>query len=152
MKLQVLLRCLFEEVEEEESETSEFLRIPIGDLVVNRNSLFDAYEDCFWRNACSRTRGPVKVIEIEGEPGKYQLVDGYHRFVTFLINRRHKSDGGYIPVEVSHAYLDRDWAITPMNQRWEYISRKKYANLEDLAVRSILDDHVRKMRRGNEQK
>lgn len=108
------------------------LLLPLKDLVVSRNSLFDAYDDCRYRRACSKTEGPIQVYEIDEEPGKYQLYDGYHRLFEYLLGLKHKSSNGLILATVGNSYSNKEyWAVTPINERWIYKPSKKYGNLED---------------------
>lgn len=124
--------------------------LPLEDLVVHREALFNAYDDCFWRHACSKTLGPIEVMPLEKEPGKFQLVDGYHRLVQYLIDRKHVSNNGEIPVKINNdPGIQGYYAVALPNERWEYDGSLKYGNLEDLAVVEILDDHVKTLRKKN---
>lgn len=124
-------KFLVEEEQEEEQEEKIEANIPLKDLVVNYNSLFDAMIDCRYNKACSKTKGPIQVFEIEDEKGKYQLFDGYHRLFEYLIDLKHKKNAGMIPAEVSNSYLVKQyWAVAPEASRWIYDPLKKYGNLE----------------------
>lgn len=55
----------------------------IENLVVNWDSLFDAYVESYYKDKRSKSTGPLTVIE--REDGRYQLVDGYHRLIEMLV-------------------------------------------------------------------
>ena len=123
-----LFKLLFEE-DEKEIYTAF---IPLKDLVVNYDSLFDAYDDCRYKKLCSKSEGPVEVYKIENESEKYQLYDGYHRLFEYLLNLKHKENNGKILVKVDNSYLTKEyWAVTPESKRWIYDGSKKYGNLEN---------------------
>lgn len=67
--------------------------ITLSDLVAHRDALFDAYEHCVYRDRCSKSSGPLNVVET-GD-GKYQLIDGYHRLIEHLLDK-----GGSEPISV----------------------------------------------------
>lgn len=120
--------------------------ISLKNLVVNRESLFEAYIDCFYKNACSKTSGPINVFEITNEVGKYQLYDGYHRLIAFLINQKHRKDNGEILVKINNSYSIKEyWSVTPENERWFYVSNKKYGNLENFSNKKNIDDNIKRL-------
>lgn len=125
------IKVLIEETQEYEDEYEVQKLISLKDLVVNYESLFDAYTDCRYRKACSKSEGPIQVFEIEDEEGKYQLFDGYHRLFEYLIDLRHRKNMGMIPVEINNSYMvKQNWAVAPKSKRWLYDPSKKYGNLE----------------------
>ena len=128
-----------------DNEVNIIKTISLENLVVNRDSLFEAYIACLYKNKCSKTNKPINVYEIEDEPEKYQLYDGYHRLIEYLIDQNHKKNKNMIAAEINNSFSIKEyWAIAPKNKRWQYIGSKKYGNLEDLTSKSTLDDHVKK--------
>ena len=79
------LKTLLGYLLEEETVSQRPFMLSLDNLVAHRDSLFDAYEHCVYRNRCSESSGPIVVAEIED--GKYQLIDGYHRLIEHLLDR-----------------------------------------------------------------
>lgn len=114
-------------------------KISLSDLVVNRQSLLDAYDDVFLRKAPSRSRGPLEVMPIDDEPGKYQLIDGHHRLVEFLIQQNHRNANGMIEVVVNDSDAVKSYyAVPPTGKRWQFLPGKKYGNLESMMDRKLI--------------
>lgn len=125
--------------------------LSLQDLVVSRDALMNAVDDCLARDACSKTPGAVEVMPIEGEPGKFQLVDGYHRLVQYLINRNHTKNNSMIPVKINdEAGIQNYYAVAPLNKRWNYDSSKKYGNLENVWQLKLIHWYIKKHREKNQ--
>jgi len=144
MKLTIsqLRKFLHEEVvrliEDAENEIGIPFDMSISNLVGHRESLFDAYEHCVYRNKWSRTPEPLVVVPIEGEIGKYQLVDGYHRLIEYLLDGMKR-----VSVVVGGAG-SREYSIARGGERWEGDESKTYGNLEDLTDKKTLKSHALK--------
>ena len=115
--------------------------LSIGNLVAHRNSIFDAYEHCVYRDKGSKSSGPIVVVKIDDEPGKYQLIDGYHRLIEHLLDY-----GGKASIQAVDNIAGADeYAVARKDRnRWEGDASKKYGNLEDLTDRRNLDEHAKK--------
>lgn len=121
--------------------------LPLKDLVVSRDALMDAMDDCLARNACSKTPGPVEVMPVVDEPGKFQLIDGYHRLVQYLVNRNHVRNGGTIPIKINdETGAQNYYAVAPPNKRWRYDDAKKFGNLENLWSLRLIHWYIKKHR------
>jgi hypothetical protein len=130
----------FAENESDLKELKERLTIPLSNLVVHRSALMEAMDHVFYRKSFSKTKGPLIVLEIEDEPGNYQLIDGYHRLVEYLATQKHKKtqEATVIPVIVDRSSRVHDFDIARVFERWRFDGKKKYGNLEDLADNTIL--------------
>lgn len=140
------LRTLLEYLlKENEAVSYDTFNLSISDLVAHRESLFDAYEHCVYRGKGSKSSGPIIVVELVDEPGKYQLIDGYHRLIEHLLDHGSKS------IQVVIGGLgSSEYAIAHGRDRWEGDESKKYGNLEDLTDEENLDDHANKRKILNE--
>jgi len=132
------LKTLLGYLLEEETVSQRPFMLSLDNLVAHRDSLFDAYEHCVYRNRCSESSGPIVVAEIED--GKYQLIDGYHRLIEHLLDR-----GGLVPI---HAILGGEgtgeYAIARGVDRWLGDASMRYGNLEDLTDEETLEGHANK--------
>jgi len=132
------LKTLLGYLLEEETVSQRPFMLSIDNLVAHRDSLFDAYEHCVYRNRCSESSGPIVVAEIED--GKYQLIDGYHRLIEHLLDR-----GGLVPI---HAIVGGEgtgeYAIARGVDRWLGDASMRYGNLEDLTDEETLEGHANK--------
>jgi hypothetical protein len=123
--------------------------IPLQDLIVFRSSLYQAFDDCE-RGHCSHSKGPIEVFHVGDN--KYQLLDGHHRLVEYLLNQKHLTNSHTIPVKVRTGPITLDYAVADFDERWEYDGNLKYGNLEDLADEEIIDDLVVELFHINEAK
>lgn len=123
-------------------------RLPLEKLIVFRSSLFKAFDDCS-RGKCSRSTGPIEVFRVNDG---YQLLDGHHRLVEYLLNQKHLENSYTIPVKVRTGPSTLDYAVAEPDERWDYDGSLKYGNLEDLADEEILDDLVIELFHINEAK
>lgn len=115
--------------------------LSIGNLVAHRDSIFDAYEHCVYRDKGSKSSGSIVVVKIDDEPGKYQLIDGYHRLIEHLLDYGGKTSIQAVD-NIAGAY---EYAVASKDRnRWEGDASKKYGNLEDLTDRRNLDEHAKK--------
>ena len=102
------------------------------------DKLFDAYEHCVYRGKCSKSSGPIVVVETED--GKYQLIDGYHRLIEHLLDR-----GGATPLRaIIGGEGSGEYAIARGGERWVGDASLRYGNLEDLTDEDTLDSHVKR--------
>jgi hypothetical protein len=112
--------------------------LSLDNLVAHRNSLFDAYEHCVYRGKCSKSSGPIVVVEIED--GKYQLIDGYHRLIEHLLDH-----GGAVPIfAIIGGEGSGEYAVARGGERWVGDSSKRYGNLEDLTDKRTLNGHAKR--------
>ena len=112
--------------------------LSLDNLVAHRDSLFDAYEHCVYRNRCSESSGPIVVAEIDD--GKYQLIDGYHRLIEHLLDR-----GGLVPIRaILGGEGTGEYAIARGGDRWLGDASMRYGNLEDLTDEETLEGHANK--------
>tara|TARA_R100000808_G_C2141731_1_gene149555 strand:+ start:1240 stop:1731 length:492 start_codon:yes stop_codon:yes gene_type:complete len=97
-------------------------------IVAHKRSLRRAYENCVMKGECTRTDAVIDVMPIPGEKDKYQLCDGYHRFILSLFR---KEDSGIVNIDIS------DWAqgrygIAKPDERWYFDDDKEWKGLEDI--------------------
>lgn len=126
-------------LKESEAVSYDTFDLSISDLIAHRESLFDAYEHCVYRDKDSKSSGPIVVVEIIDEPGKYQLIDGYHRLVEHLLDH-----GGRSIQAIIGGAGAGEYAIAHGRDRWKGNTSKKYGNLEDLTDEENLDEHANK--------
>ena len=123
---------------EDEAVSRRPFMLSLDNLVAHRDSLFDAYEHCVYRNRCSESSGPIVVAEIED--GKYQLIDGYHRLIEHLLDR-----GGLVPIRAILGGIGSgEYAIARGVDRWLGDATMRYGNLEDLTDEETLEGHANK--------
>jgi hypothetical protein len=123
---------------EKETVSQRPFMLSLDRLVAHRDSLFDAYEHCVYRNRCSESSGPIVVAEIED--GKYQLIDGYHRLIEHLLDR-----GGLVPIRaILGGEGTGEYAIARGGDRWLGDASMRYGNLEDLTDEETLEGHANK--------
>jgi hypothetical protein len=132
MKLKNLINYLLENIDEAAFDLS------LDNLVAHRDALFDAYMHCVYRGKCSKSSGPIVVVETED--GKYQLIDGYHRLIEHLLDH-----GGASPLRaIIGGEGSGEYAIARGGERWEGDASKRYGNLEDFQYKSTLNGHAKK--------
>ena len=132
------LKTLMEYLLEVETVFQRPFDLSLDNLVAHRDALFDAYEHCIYRGKCSKSSGPIVVVETED--GKYQLIDGYHRLIEHLLDR-----GGASPLRaIIGGEGSGEYAIARGGERWEGDASKRYGNLEDLTDKRTLAGHAKK--------
>jgi len=137
--LKTLLEYLLMKEEPEERHPFE---ISVDDLVAHRHSLIDAYDNCVYRDRCSRSSGPIVVVPVEN--GKYQLIDGYHRLIEHLL------DGAERLLVVIGGEGSREYAVAHGAERWQGDAKKPYGNLGAVIGPNALSDglaHTEKRKR-----
>lgn len=111
---------------------SPTVALPLEKLVVDRNSLLNAYSNVT-SNRGSHTSGPVDVWVTE--KGEHLLVDGHHRLVHHLLSGKH---GGAVPARIVGTGATDYWRTPPPNEPGNSSSRAlldsklKYGGVEDL--------------------
>ena len=132
------LKTLLGYLLEVETVSQRPFMLSLDNLVAHRDSLFDAYEHCVYRNRCSESSGPIVVAEIDD--GKYQLIDGYHRLIEHLLDR-----GGLVPIRaILGGEGTGEYAIARGGDRWLGDASMRYGNLEDLTDEETLEGHANK--------
>ena len=134
------LKTLLGYLMEEETVFQRPFDLSLDNLVAHRDALFDAYVHCAYRGKCSKSSGPIVVVETED--GKYQLIDGYHRLIEHLLDR-----GGASPLRaIIGGEGSGEYAIARggERERWEGDASKRYGNLEDLTDKRTLAGHAKK--------
>ncbi len=112
--------------------------LSLDKLVAHRDALFDAYVHCAYRGKCSKSSGPIVVVETED--GKYQLTDGYHRLIEHLLDH-----GGASPLRaIIGGEGSGEYAIARGGERWAGDASKRYGNLEDLTDKRTLAGHAKR--------
>ena len=132
------LKTLMEYLLEVETVSQRPFDLSLDNLVAHRDALFDAYEHCAYRGKCSKSSGPIVVVETED--GKYQLIDGYHRLIEHLLDR-----GGASPLRaIIGGEGSGEYAIARGGERWLGDASMRYGNLEDLTDEETLEGHANK--------
>lgn len=124
-----------EEQQEEPVKKSESLSLPINQLLVNRDSLLQAYGNVGHSSGLkgSKTNGPVSVwID---EHGRNILTDGHHRLAAHLLSGKH---GGVVPVQVVGRGEQNYWHVPAGTEAMPLNPTLKYGGLEDLASKDSL--------------
>lgn len=102
--------------------------LPLDQLVVNHNSLLDAYSNTTHssRERGSRSNGPLAVWRTEN--GEHLLVDGHHRLVAHLLSGQH---GGKVPVKIVGTGHTDYWHVPLQQERARLNPGAKYGGLEN---------------------
>lgn len=111
---------------------SEIIKVPLGEILAFRKAVVQAFGD-FKQGRESRTIGPVHIWKTEDN--KYQLVDGYHRFIYAIIHQYKTIDCEII----GSGYSDY-WSITKPEDQFHYKTSMTYKDLENLADEELLRD------------
>jgi len=105
--------------------------ISLNDIVVAYESLFEAYINCKYKNACSKTTTPIEVMSLDTENGKFLLIDGHHRLVEYLATKKFAKNDNKIQAKINDdSWAQNTFAVPPKNLRWEFDGTKKFGNLE----------------------
>lgn len=104
------------------------IEIPLVDIITSKKALIQAFND-FKDGRESRTNGPIQVWK-NGD--KYQIIDGYHRFIAAIFSRNKTIKSEII--EQGHSSF-----IKP-NDQFHYTPSLSYKDLEDLADRELIND------------
>ena len=106
------------------AESDHTFNLPVARLVAHRRSVTGALDSCTFGN-WSRSSGPLEVIALSNEPGKFQLTDGYHRLIELLLS-------GATTVPVTEIPENDYYAIARPDQRLKWNMSKPYKGLEAL--------------------
>lgn len=108
---------------------NQIIEMQMQDLLVSRKGLVQAFND-YKDGKESRTHGPVHVWQTDNN--KYQLIDGYHRFVFALISGQKT-----IKAEIIGKGYSDYWVITKPEDAFEYNPSITYRDLQNLADKEL---------------
>jgi len=115
----------FQQWLENEAEIKE---IEIPSLIMTRSELFEAVSNIA-RGYPAATEGPIEVAYLP-RVKKYQLVNGYHRMVDFLLEGRSTA--------LAKITGQADWNLPNKNDRFVYMSKMRYKGLEEFVEPYLL--------------
>lgn len=126
-----------------ESPRGRRKRIRLDRLIVNRESLMQAFNDVAMRRG-SRTKGPLDVWykpEFAQKPvNGYMLTDGHHRLVEQML-RGPEQPFTWMEVDVRQVGSGyNDYYATPAPEQRVRFAQSRYGGLEALADREILEN------------
>ena len=95
------------------------LKLPIAAIVMTKDELQQAVEN-ITRGYPAMTTGPVEVAILKSR--RYQLVNGYHRMVQFLLNGQE---------DVVANIVKGEWRLPSKNERFVFKPDLPFKGLED---------------------
>jgi len=96
----------------------------ISSLLITKSELFDAISNVY-RGYRAQTEGPVEVAYMP-QVGRYQLVNGYHRMVEFIVSGQDRVLVKINGEDTSH------WRVPAANELFVYQPDMEYGGLEEI--------------------